>query len=1541
MISNFSSTDYSIQFDARLSANPNDNRRLLLSAMLMVGFLLCGSFAQAQTAAPLVLPNTFSTVAGSTTGSAGKSGFTQGVPCAPGSPLIAADQWGNGCLATQAVFGTDFMDGVRVDGQGNIWIVDFNNNWSGASVQMLRRVDAKSGIVTLVANSSNAICKAATGTTAGSLDSHGSGCPFANAKVYQERGWGMDPYGNVFTGSYKASIVHIFCNAVSPLCPVAAGVTQTYSAAQKQVGYMYRIAGCVPLASGAATGTTNTGSPGSGDGYFASAFWNLPGDVAAWGPSNSAFSATPASATGGTCSSTTTGELAGGRAVVGDEYGNVFIGDGTSFRVRVIVGPPAYTLPSGVTLTNPLPAVIAQYSAYSSVTPAQMYGRIYPIFAGFPATTANSPCTSVATATATDTFGDNCPWYNTSQSQVAAPPVSLTIDSTTEGGTFSSNLVIFDGIGNALHVLYMGPQVAVGSATAAAYPMAHAIFKNNPTLSTITHGYVYLLAGNGNGAATGGSLSATPSLGTATLVGNASTVPYTRIAAAPNGNIFLAASSYPSSVTAGITMISGAAIAMYDLSTGYIRVVAQSAVPVQSSFNVVPGTSATVTSECPTPGTGDGQPAFATSSTFSAAALSTGICFNNYGTGSSQLTIATDSNNNLYIGDTEIDTAGYGRSRVRKVLASQLIPAVMGTPVTQTLYLHGPAGTTASATAITAAATEVSSSEMSVATPACSTTANVDGTVDCLATVTFTPAAPGLRTGSLLLSDPSLSVSSNSPLVGAATGSALVTDPTSPIAPLTTNLAGTHTLPVGAAVDANGDVFTMDAAAGKFTKISGGTLTQIAGTATLPSNPTQMSLDLSGNLYAAGTGASALTKLTLTGTSYVASTVTIAGVAAPQASVVDRSGNIFVADKTTASVYEVAAETVNGNSLPGTNGALPNSTQLVTVATGLSSPTSLAIDGYGNIYIGDSGAGSIFRVDASSGVMTTLLSGISPNAVAADAAGDVYYQDSTALNIVEIPYASISSGVAGSTSVTVLGSLKTPSGLAVAGNGNIYSADSGAGTLTFINRSSFTFNFGTGSSGSPTLYGTLTNVGNQAATSSNSTGNAANLVLSGSGSNACPFTTNVLGAQAAGSECTFTGSFVGLNPTILPVSSVVSYLPASTVGSLTLSGTLNDISGTTTNLATLGATSLPGVTIPLTATVASTVVQPGQTVTFLNGTTILGTATTNALGVATYNFTTGAIGTVYTFIASYAGNGTSLGASTSSPQTVSIQLYPTSVSLVLTTLVYPSTTPTLTTVSYPNGTVTLTATQTPAAVGETMNFFNGTTLLGSGTISSSGVATFVFTPTAGGVDSLTASFPADGKVYAASVSPVQKLTVSNSSILLGVTASVTSSPTAITVTPGTAGEVLVALTAQGGFSGVVTMGCTSPVAYVNCTLNYPSVIIGANYNDGTPSFNGTISVASTTSLVRSISNGLALALLAPFGLLGLALRLRKRTGRMHRFTLVVLLVACGVAAACGVTGCASSTTSAIGPTPSGSQVVTFTATAAGVTQTTSMTVNFQ
>ena len=74
-----------------------------------------------------------------------------------------------------------------------------------------------------------------------------------------------------------------------------------------------------------------------------------------------------------------------------------------------------------------------------------------------------------------------------------------------------------------------------------------------------------------------------------------------------------------------------------------------------------------------------------------------------------------------------------------------------------------------------------------------------------------------------------------------------------------------------------------------------------------------------------------------------------------------------------------------------------------TVLSGLSSPTGVAVDAAGNVFIVESGSGIVVEVTPA-GVLTTLVSGLSsPNGVAVDTAGDVFIADKGNNRVVKVP----------------------------------------------------------------------------------------------------------------------------------------------------------------------------------------------------------------------------------------------------------------------------------------------------------------------------------------------------------------------------------------------------------------------------------------------------------------------------------------------------------------------------------------------------------
>jgi Bacterial Ig-like domain (group 3)/Right handed beta helix region len=173
---------------------------------------------------------------------------------------------------------------------------------------------------------------------------------------------------------------------------------------------------------------------------------------------------------------------------------------------------------------------------------------------------------------------------------------------------------------------------------------------------------------------------------------------------------------------------------------------------------------------------------------------------------------------------------------------------------------------------------------------------------------------------------------------------------------------------------------------------------------------------------------------------------------------------------------------------------------------------------------------------------------------------------------------------------------------------------------------------------------------------------------------------------------------------------------------------------TTTTLSSSAATAQAGQSVTFTATVSSsTAGSITGTVTFMDGATTLGTGTVNSNGQATFTTSALAVGS-HSITAVYGGN-TSYDGSTSSAlsQTIDQATSTTSVSTSAATITY-------------GQSVTFTATVTSstgiAATG-TVTFMDGSTTLGTGTLNSSGQATFSTKSLSVGAQSISAVYSGD------------------------------------------------------------------------------------------------------------------------------------------------------------------------------------------------------
>ena len=184
-----------------------------LCRVLKLSPLVCvlASFAALGQQAPIALPYTMTTIAGSSPMTAASGTQCPNLPAG----VKSADAYGDGCLAVNGIFGAAARGGVQVDSFGNVFVADDVNS-------IIHVINPATGLMTVLAGGGS-VCAAATGVGAtGSVDAAGDGCLAATqTKTAGQRGIGIDPYGNVLLAGYSDNAVHLICRTVSPLCPAA------------------------------------------------------------------------------------------------------------------------------------------------------------------------------------------------------------------------------------------------------------------------------------------------------------------------------------------------------------------------------------------------------------------------------------------------------------------------------------------------------------------------------------------------------------------------------------------------------------------------------------------------------------------------------------------------------------------------------------------------------------------------------------------------------------------------------------------------------------------------------------------------------------------------------------------------------------------------------------------------------------------------------------------------------------------------------------------------------------------------------------------------------------------------------------------------------------------------------------------------------------------------------------------------------------------------------------------------------------------------
>jgi hypothetical protein len=232
---------------------------------------------------------------------------------------------------------------------------------------------------------------------------------------------------------------------------------------------------------------------------------------------------------------------------------------------------------------------------------------------------------------------------------------------------------------------------------------------------------------------------------------------------------------------------------------------------------------------------------------------------------------------------------------------------------------------------------------------------------------------------------------------------------------------------------------------------------------------------------------------------------------------------------------------------------------------------------------------------------------------------------------------------------------------------------------------------------------------------------------------------------------------------------------------------------TTTTLSATPSSAAVGTAVAFTAMVKPTSGSgvPTGTVTFQNGSTVLGSATLNGTGQATYTASSLAVGT-YSVTAAYGGDGANL-ASTSTA--VAVTITPAPIASTTALVAAPTTATVHTAVVFTASVAPATGSNVPTG---TVTFKDGTTTLGTATLAS-GKASYSNSALTAGAHSITASYGGDA-LDAASTSAAVSVTIKPA---------IPAAPTGVTATGGNAQVTLSWAAASGATSYNIYQGTSA------------------------------------------------------------------------------------------------------------------------------------
>lgn len=783
------------------------------------------------------------------------------------------------------------------------------------------------------------------------------------------------------------------------------------------------------------------------------------------------------------------------------------------------------------------------------------------------------------------------------------------------------------------------------------------------------------------------------------------------------------------------------------------------------------------------------------------------------------------------------------------------------------------------------------------------TCANGTTNTTCNVEVQFLPLASGLRRGGVALFDQTNTLLAVVPIYG--TGGA----PRAALAPGTASVISTGgvaiTSPYQTAVDGAGNIYVTSYSTNNVVKIAaGGGSASVVSTGGLTLNqPTGVALDGAGNVYIADYGNSRIVLVKSTGAASVLSITGLSqAISYPTALAFDGAGDLYIGDYGNGRVVKVTPA----------GAAVVLATGSYTFAS--TTVTGIAVDPSGNVYIADRGT-RVVKVAPSGAASLVSLTGITlgsnTQGVAADDNGNLYIVDTSNRRIVQLTTAGVASVI--QTPGVTLGTFVF--GVTVDSNGNILIADWGNGRLVQVAVTGAALSFantvvGATSSDSPKT-ATVTNLGNEALTFSSNPSYTTDFSENSSDANLCTSSTSLDAGEVCDVSVMFTpqsagskSQYVVLTDNHLNASAATQQIAVSGTG---VSPTTPTITWTQPSAIDYGTT-LSGI-LNATATNGASPVAGSfaYTATPIGGTASTVTTAT-VLGAGIY-----ALSVIFTPSDEIAYNS----ASGSVPFTVN-KAEP---SVLLVSSANPAVL---------SSSVSFTATVSASASTPTgsVGFYEGTTLLGSGTLAS-GDATYATASLSSGTHSITAVYSGDSNFLAVTSSAVSQV-VSDVTVNIASggtrNASVSAGGTAtyrLTISPSTGSTfpAAVTLTASGG-----PLGST-------ITITPQTIAAGAAATNVTVS----VQVPATTAAARRSDVSVLGAAFPLMGILVVCCGIKGRrlsVKRMH-FAVLLLIV---VGSAGAILGCGNSAPAV--PQPS-TYTITVTATSGSISHSTALSLTVQ